>query len=202
MKNFIVDYGSGNLGSIVNALNRLGFTYKITAEKSEIQSADRLILPGVGNSEFVINRVKELQLLDTLRIKINKDEIPTLGICLGMQIMCEFTEEGNVKNIGIIKDNVTKLPDSPFNPIPNIGWRNFKTVTKHMLTEELKIEESTYYSHSYALLGPLDAEVLATTFYNAEFASIIKKKNFIGVQFHPEKSLTNGDILLRNFNKI
>lgn len=198
----IVDYGLGNLGSISNMLKKIGLKdYYISSDKKIIEKASKIILPGVGAFKIGMQNLKDLKLIPTLKDKIVYEEIPTLGICLGMQLLLTHSEEGDYEGLNFIEGNVVKFNKDRINPlrIPHMGWNSVNLSYEDKLYEGLEDINKFYFVHSfYAICGDRSS-ALSTTEYGFEFDSSIKKNNIYGVQFHPEKSHKFGMQLLQNF---
>ncbi len=186
----ILKYNAGNVTSVAHAVQRLGYETIITNDPKLLQQADKIIFPGVGEASSAMHYLQERN-LDTL---IQNLEQPVLGICLGMQLMCQFTEEGNTKGLGIFENIVQKFP--AFDIVPHIGWNNFSSV-QGSLFQNLQPEDNFYYVHSYCT--SVNTNTIATTNYIIPFSSALQKNNFYATQFHPEKSGKNGSQLLQNF---
>jgi glutamine amidotransferase len=186
----IVRYNAGNIKSVKNALNRLGYASIITDDPSELINANKVIFPGVGEASSAMIYLKERGLDKT----ISSLRQPVLGICLGLQLMCSRSEEGDTKCLGIF-DTVVKL-FPPVDKIPHMGWNNFLTM-KGDLFKGLTIEDDLYYVHSY--YPEISACTLATCDYILPFSAAMQKDNFYATQFHPEKSAETGEKILRNF---
>jgi glutamine amidotransferase len=186
----IVKYNAGNIKSVKNALTRLGYASIITDDPSELINADKVIFPGVGEASSAMIYLKERGLDKT----ISSLRQPVLGICLGLQLMCSRSEEGDTKCLGIF-DTVVKL-FPPVDKIPHMGWNNFLTM-KGDLFKGLTIEDDLYYVHSY--YPEISAYTLATCDYILPFSAAMQKDNFYATQFHPEKSAETGEKILRNF---
>jgi glutamine amidotransferase len=190
----IVQYNAGNTRSVQYALQRFGITPAITANPEELRVADKVIFPGVGEASSAMKFLWEHQL--DLVIKDLKQ--PVLGICLGMQLMCSHSEEGNVDGLGIFSNNVKRFPaqgNSGFK-VPHMGW-NTLNGCKGKLFEGLPEAPFVYYVHSfYAEIGEA---TVATTDYILPFSAALQKNNFYALQFHPEKSGIDGELILRNF---
>jgi len=186
----IIDYGVGNIKSIQFAFERLGITAVLSQDVQTILAADKVILPGVGEAGSAMKKLKDTQ-LDVLIPKLKQ---PVLGICLGMQLMCNYSEEGNTKGLQIFDTEVKRFSNAV--KVPQMGW-NTITNLKSMLFETLKENEYMYLVHSYYAENCMEA--IALTEYDIAYASALKKDNFYGVQFHPEKSSLAGEQLLKNF---
>lgn len=190
MKIVIIDYGAGNIQSIKFALKRLGYDAILSHDAKIIKSADKVIFPGVGEASSAMKKLKTTG-LDTLIPQLVQ---PVLGICLGMQLMCNYSEEGNTYGLGIFDVDVVKFSKKV--KVPQIGW-NTLTNLKSELFEGIKEEEYMYLVHSY--YASVCEETIATTDYDLAYSSAMQKDNFYGVQFHPEKSSRAGEKLLENF---
>ncbi len=189
----IIDSGGANIASLQYALQRLGHAATLTTDASQIQSAARVILPGVGAAKDAMQRLREHKLLDVIR-KLTQ---PVLGICLGMQLLAEASEEENVDCLGIIPGIASKLPASPACPVPNMGWCPIKKATSHAVLDRLDSGEYFYFLHSYAL--PVAGHTLASAEHADGFSAVVAKDYFIASQFHPERSSAAGSRLLGNF---
>jgi glutamine amidotransferase len=193
MKIVILNYGSGNIQSIQFALNRLGFEGVLSNNYEEILSADKVIFPGVGEASSAMKRLKESG-LDKLIPQLKQ---PVLGICLGMQLMCAYSEEGNTEGLGIFDDNVMKF--TPKVKVPQMGWNTIYNL-KSDLFNGISENEFMYLVHSFYVSNSENS--IALTNYEVEYCSALQKNNFYGVQFHPEKSGKFGEQILNNFLKI
>jgi glutamine amidotransferase len=189
----ILNYGAGNIQSIQFALNRLGVEGVLSNNYEEILSADKVIFPGVGEASSAMKKLKESG-LDKLIPQLKQ---PVLGICLGMQLMCNFSEEGNTEGLGIFDVNVIKF--SPKVKVPQMGWNTIYNL-KSELFNGISENEFMYMVHSYYV--PKSENSIAITNYEVPFSSALQKNNFYGVQFHPEKSGKLGEQILSNFLKI
>ena len=190
MKIVIINYGAGNIQSIKFAIQRLGYQAVLTDNEIEIRTADKVIFPGVGEASSAMEKLKHTG-LDKVITTLNQ---PVLGICLGMQLMCNYCEEGDTKGLGIFESDVLKFDNSQ--KVPQIGWNQIENL-KSDLFKGISEKEFMYLVHSYYV--PLNNEAIATTNYGFEYASALKKNNFYGVQFHPEKSSSAGAKILKNF---
>tara|TARA_Y100000588_G_scaffold54328_1_gene51564 strand:+ start:9201 stop:9782 length:582 start_codon:yes stop_codon:yes gene_type:complete len=190
MKIVIINYGAGNIKSIQFAFKRLGFEALLTNNPEEIKTADKVIFPGVGEASSAMQKLKESG-LDRLIPKLKQ---PVLGICLGMQLMCKSTEEGNTKGLGIFDVDVKRFSNAV--KVPQMGWNTISNL-KSDLFKGVKEDEFMYLVHSF--YAEQCQEAIATTTYDVEYASALQKDNFYGVQFHPEKSSLAGEQILRNF---
>ena len=190
MKIAIINYGAGNIQSILFAIERLGYTAVLTNNPDEILKADKVIFPGVGEASYAMQKLKESG-LDSLIPNLKQ---PVLGICLGMQLMCHHSEEGNTNGLGIFDANVIRFSNNV--KVPQMGWNQIYNL-KSPLIKEINDNEYMYLVHSYYV--PNCKEAIATTNYDLEYASALQKNNFYGTQFHPEKSGQAGIKLLSNW---
>jgi len=186
----IIDYGAGNIKSIQFALNRLGYNGVLSNNSEEIKSADKVIFPGVGEASSAMKMLNK----SGLDILIPKLKQPVLGICLGMQLMCLHTEEGNTEGLGIFQTKVKRFSDDL--KVPQMGWNVIKEL-KSDLFNNIKESEYMYLVHSY--YAEHCDETIAKTNYGINYASALQHKNFYGTQFHPEKSGNEGAKILQNF---
>ena len=190
MKIAIIDYGAGNVQSVLFALNRLGFEGIVTNDWSTIKSADKVIFPGVGEASSAMKMLQEYG-LDVLIPTLKQ---PVLGICLGMQLMCNHSEEGNTNGLGIFDANVIKFSNEV--KVPQMGWNTIYNL-KSPLFKGIKENEFMYLVHSFYV--PLTENTITTTNYEKEYSTALQRDNFFGVQFHPEKSGVFGEQVLMNF---
>lgn len=196
----IIDYGMGNLGSVVNMIKKVGGDTFISSSVEEIEKADKIILPGVGAFDKAITRIKELGLFEFLQEQGAKNTKPVLGICLGMQLLTNGSDEGNLPGLGLI-DAYARRFNQPNLIIPHMGWNEVEIVKASKLFPTVKDNRRFYFVHSYAVECRDQNDVLTTTVYGVEFVSSFERDNVIGVQFHPEKSHGFGLDLLNNFVK-
>ncbi|HEX7370325.1 MAG TPA: imidazole glycerol phosphate synthase subunit HisH [Rhodanobacteraceae bacterium] len=189
----LVDAGGANIASVRFALQRLGVAATLTADAARIRRADRVILPGVGAAAPAMARLRELGLVDVLRTL----EQPVLGVCLGMQLLCEHSEEGNVDCLGVIGARVMELKGGAGLRVPHMGWNRVGATRQHALLAGAAQAGWAYFVHSYAV--PVGAATLATCDYAGTFSAAISRGNFMGVQYHPERSAALGAAVLRNF---
>ena len=191
MKVVVIKYNAGNIRSVLFALERIGVNAIVTDEPEEIRSADRVIFPGVGEASSAMKYLKEKG-LDTLICSLKQ---PVLGICLGMQLMCAFSEENDTTCLGIFDQHVRLFPQDGFK-IPQIGWNNI-TNLKSAIFQNVDENAYMYFVHSYYVEKCENA--IALTNYISEYSSAVHKDNFYAVQFHPEKSGEAGQKILENF---
>ncbi len=190
MKIVIIDYGAGNIQSIQFALQRLGFEGVLSSNIEEIQSADKVIFPGVGEASSAMKKLRESG-LDKI---ISSLKQPVLGICLGMQLMCNSSEEGNTIGLNVFNIDIIKFTNKV--KVPQMGWNTIYNL-KSKLFEGISENEYMYLVHSF--YAPKCQESIAFTNYETEYSSALQKDNFYGVQFHPEKSGKIGEQILKNF---
>ena len=197
----IVDYKMGNLGSVSNIIKKIGHTSIVSSDIEVISQATKIILPGVGSFEKAMSNLKELGLVNVLNEKVIQQKTPTLGICLGMQLLTNSSEEGNVQGLGWIDANTVKfqLSEFPELKIPHMGWNEVDFPQAHYLCENYHEKPRFYFVHSYHVVCENDENKLMTTKHGIEFTSAIVKENIMGVQFHPEKSHKFGMNLFKNF---
>lgn len=189
----IIDSGGANIASLQIALRRLGHGAEITSDAKQIEQAPRVILPGVGAAANAMTRLREHQLIDVIRGLSQ----PVLGVCLGMQLLAEASEEENVECLGIFSGIAKKLPGSPQQPVPNMGWCPLQVRHAHPVMNGIDDGSYFYFVHSYAL--PPGDDTLASADHAQSFSAVIGKDNFIAAQFHPERSSACGARLLDNF---
>lgn len=197
----IVDYKTGNLGSISNILKRIGSESIVTSDIQIIEDASKLILPGVGAFDTGMKNLELLGLIDVLKRKVQVEKTPVLGICLGMQLLSSGSEEGALPGLGFIDAKTVKFRfrNSEEFKIPHMGWNFTKQNKSSLLFEGMYPDPRFYFVHSYYFKANSEADILATTEYEIEFTSAVEKENIMGVQFHPEKSHKFGMRLLKNF---
>ena len=190
----IIDYDTGNLRSVCNALDRIGAQYCLTDDPSQIAQADRVLLPGVGEASSAMQKLQERGLCDVIR----NLKVPVLGICIGMQLMCRHSEEGNVDCLGIFDADVRKFEADPAAgvKVPHMGWNSLVDL-KTGLFDGLADGDFVYFVHSFA--ADVCEDTVAVSENGRRFSAAMRKGNFYGAQFHPEKSGEVGEKILRNF---
>jgi imidazole glycerol-phosphate synthase subunit HisH len=192
----VIDSGGANLASLGFALERLGVRARVTDDPSAIAAAARVILPGVGSAADAMQRLRANGIADLVpRLKQ-----PVLGICLGMQLLFEYSEEGPSECLGVIAGQVRRLHPMPGRPVPHMGWNQLKCQQPNPLLEDIAELEYMYFVHSYA--APVSALTVATAEYGDEFPAVVARGNFHGTQFHPERSGAAGARLLANFLRL
>ena len=189
----IIDSGGANIASLLFAFERLGRSADLTTDATRIRAADRVLLPGVGAAKDAMDRLADAKLVDVIR----ELKQPVLGICLGMQLLLEGSEEEDVECLGIVPGTAVRLPSTPACPVPNMGWCATRKTSDHSLLGNIQDGSFFYYLHSYAL--PVSDCTLATADHAEPFSAVIGRGNFVATQFHPERSSTAGAQLLQNF---
>ena len=189
----IIDSGGANIASLVYALQRLGADVTLTTDAGAIRSAPRVILPGVGAARDAMQRLRKRGLVDVIRGLTQ----PVLGICLGLQLLADASEEEDVECLGVIPGTATRLPADTLHPVPNMGWCPITRCGDHELLDGLDDGSYFYFVHSYAL--PVSDVTVASAEHAAKFSAVVSARNFVAAQFHPERSAAAGSRLLRNF---
>jgi len=189
----VIDVSGTNLTSLGNALTRLGYSYIFTHDAKEITQASHVILPGVGTAAYGMNALRQHDLIKVLPAL----KQPLLGICLGMQLLLEFSDEGQVDCLGLIPGKAKLINKSKQYPVPHMGWNQLQWCQDSSLSQGLHAKDYVYFVHSYALMDTDYA--IARCEYSDTFTAIIQKDNIFGMQFHPEKSAETGMTLLKNF---
>jgi len=201
----IVDYGIGNIASILNMLKRIGSQAKISSSPDEISAADKLILPGVGAFDTAMRHLNESGLREVLEKAVLEKKTPTIGLCLGMQLLTGGSEEGNLPGLGWIAAETHRFrfpPELVNLKVPHMGWNTVSINPEKPLVFELQDSSRFYFVHSYHVVLGDACDAAATTTYGYEFVSIVQKGHIMGTQFHPEKSHKFGMKLLRNFAEL
>lgn len=199
----IVDYGMGNLRSVHNKLKRIGCHAEISSDPSVISKAGKIILPGVGHFKNGMGMLKKYGLLEIINHKSLKEQIPILGICLGVQLFTKNSEEGNCEGLGWIDAETVRfeIPESDKIKlkVPHVGWNSVSLVKDSVLFKNIDPAELFYFVHTYHLKCKDTSVILGNTHYSYEFASCVEQGNIFGVQFHPEKSQDAGCQMFKNF---
>ena len=198
----IVDYGMGNLGSILNMLKKIGASAKISGETTDILTAEKLILPGVGAFDHGMTHLSERGLIPLLNKRVLEESCPILGICLGMQLLSQRSEEGELPGLGWIDAETRRFHfdgENNYLKIPHMGWNEVRAVGQPALFKGFAHTPCFYFVHSYHVCCEQKEDIMATSFHGYEFVAAVGKGNIMGTQFHPEKSHRYGMQLLRNF---
>lgn len=201
----VIDYGMGNLGSIVNIFRRLDTAISVTSDPRDIKDADKIILPGVGSFSKGMENLNKLNLVPVLEECVLEDKVPFLGICLGMQLLTKKSEEGAAEGLGWVDAETVRFrlpPQTTRLKIPHMGWNALSINEGSPLLEGVTCDDRFYFVHSYHVSGVKNGSVIATTTYGYDFPSIIQKENVFGIQCHPERSHNSGLTLLRNFMRL
>lgn len=201
----IIDYGSGNVFAIANLYKRLDIPYMVSNEHRELRKAEKLILPGVGAFDETMDKLNRSGLTGLLNELVIEKQTPVLGVCVGMQIMADSSEEGTLQGFGWIKGNVRKIDVSLFQHkphLPHMGWNAIRPKNDSTLLKDIDCEKGFYFLHSYYFDCTAENDVLASSVYGREFACMVQHGNVYGVQFHPEKSHMNGIQLFKNYAKL
>lgn len=201
MKICIIDYGMGNLHSVNKAFRRLQTGVTVSSDPRDIERADKLVLPGVGHFSKGMDNLNKLGLIGVLNYQVIERKKPVLGICLGMQLMTQYSEEGACRGLAWVPALTKRFPDVGIR-IPHIGWNNIEPASSHPLLHNILPTMRFYFVHSYYVICDAPTWVGATTKYGIEFHSVVVNDNIMGVQFHPEKSHGDGLHLLENFIKL
>ncbi len=198
----VIDYGMGNLRSILHKLGKIGVEAIVSSKVEDVEKAEKLILPGVGAFRAGIDNLRTYNLIPTLNKKVLVERIPILGICLGMQLYAKNSEEGNTEGLGWIDAEVKRFHFNGNNyglKIPHVGWNTINQKKESLLLTGVLPDQKFYFTHSYYVYCNFAEDVVATTHYGYDFVSIVQHENIFGVQFHPEKSHRRGMELVKNF---
>jgi glutamine amidotransferase len=196
----IIDYGLGNPASIRNMIKKAGSEAEITGDIAAIEKAEKLVIPGVGHFGKGMELLKEKNLIDVLNAKVIDEKTPVLGICLGMQLLTNKSEEADVRGLGWIEAETIRFrPADPSHKVPNMGWLDVRPRMDHPLFEQLQHDGRFYFVHSYYVVAKSSDNILATSVFENEYTSAIVRDNIMGVQFHPEKSHRFGLQMMKNF---
>ncbi|MFV0346224.1 MAG: imidazole glycerol phosphate synthase subunit HisH [Bacteroidales bacterium] len=193
MKIVVIRYSAGNIGSVLNALERVGCKAVVSDDKELIKSADKLILPGVGHARTAMDDLKARGLDEVIKNLKN----PVLGICIGLQLLCKYSDEGNTECLGIFDTKVRKFERQSNLKVPHMGWNNIEPTSAGQLFDGIGKDDFVYYVHSY--YAEACGDVIAHTEYGVRYCAALQKDNFYAVQFHPEKSGEVGERILSNF---
>ncbi len=195
----VVDYGMGNLGSVLNMLRRVGVDAEVTGDPVRIATAERIILPGVGAFDAAIERIDASGLRAVLDHKAMEERVPVLGICLGMQLLTRRSDEGTRAGLGWIPAETSRFPSGSGLKVPHMGWNVTESTRKSPLTSGLDGEVRFYFVHSFCVQTDDPEDTVLRSRYGIDFAAAVHRGNIMGAQFHPEKSHRFGMRLLKNF---
>ena len=201
----IIDYGVGNINAFVNVYKRVDVPVKIARSKEDLSGAEKLILPGVGHFDYAMKKLNDSGMREELDHLVLHQNIPVIGICVGMQMMANYSEEGKYEGLKWIDASVKKFDETKIHQItrlPHMGWNDVKPTGNNPLFQGLENDAIFYFLHSYYFECKHPEEVLAVSDYGVEFASAAHHQNKYRIQFHPEKSHHYGEILLHNFAKL
>jgi glutamine amidotransferase len=201
----IIDYGVGNINAFVNVYKRVDIPVKIAKKAADLEGAEKLILPGVGHFDYAMSKLNDSGMRDQLDELVLHKKIPIIGICVGMQMMANYSDEGNVEGLKWIDASVKKFDESKIYQVtrlPHMGWNDVKPLKGLDLFKGLENDAIFYFLHSYYFECNNPEDVMAISDYGIEFTSAAHHENKFGIQFHPEKSHHYGEILLHNFAKI
>lgn len=197
----IVNYGVGNIKAFENVYRLLNIPVLIASSEKDLELATKIILPGVGSFDSAMKKLNLSGMRPMLESKVFKEKIPLLGICVGMQMFADDSEEGTVPGLGWINGKVKKLPLSSNLPLPHMGWNSVLNTKDSLLLKEMP-DSRFYFLHSYYFQSSQDSNIVAVTNYGCNFPCAIASENIYGVQFHPEKSHGQGIQLLKNFSEL
>ncbi|MGN0962517.1 MAG: imidazole glycerol phosphate synthase subunit HisH [Clostridia bacterium] len=194
----VIDYKAGNAPSVYNALKRIGGDGVMVRSGADLEHLDGIILPGVGSAGATMDSLRETGILPVLEKKVQEEKIPFLGICIGMQILFEHSEEGNVDCLGWLKGNVVRF-DSTHVRVPQMGWNEVRFCREHPILKDMGDSGHFYYVNSYHVVPENEENILAVTDYDGEFCCMVQHENIMAAQFHIEKSGPLGLKMLKNF---
>ena len=200
----VIDYGCGNTYAFINAFKRLNIPASVVSTVAEVEKASKIVLPGVGSFDYVMNSFNKSGLRDIVEQKVMVEKIDVIGVCAGMQIFAETSDEGNEKGLGWIKGKIRLFDTVSIKhktKLPHMGWNTIRP-KKSLLFNEINDESRFYFIHSYYFDNSNNEDMISTSNYGGIFTSSINKNNIYGVQFHPEKSHQNGLMLLKNFAEL
>ena len=200
----VIDYGCGNTYAFINAFKRLNIPASVVSTVAEVEKASKIVLPGVGSFDYVMNSFNKSGLRDIVEQKVMVEKIDVIGVCAGMQIFAETSDEGNEKGLGWVKGKIRLFDTVSIKhktKLPHMGWNTIRP-KKSLLFNEINDESRFYFVHSYYFDNSNNDDMISTSNYGGIFTSSVKKNNIYGVQFHPEKSHQNGLQLLKNFAEL
>jgi imidazole glycerol-phosphate synthase subunit HisH len=193
----VIDYRAGNAPSVVYALEHLGIACRLVTTPEEVAASERIVLPGVGAARATIDSLAEQDLVDALARRVHADRVPFLGICIGLQVLFDHSEEGDTPCLGWVPGTVRRFAAT--GRVPQIGWNSVRFTREHAVTRDLPEEAYFYFVNSYYCVPADTADALGITTYTTEFCSVVARDNVIATQFHAEKSGELGLALLRSF---
>jgi len=197
----IIDYDGGNTKSVANAVKKCNIEYKVSSDHSVIESAQKLILPGVSNFSYCMKELKKKNLVKLLYEEIIIKKKPFLGICSGMQVLASSSEEGDEQGLNLIPGKVIKLLKKKTLPVPHMGWNKVELIKADSIIDQIDNLTRFYFCHSFHFVPDNSEDILMTVNYGEKICCGIKKDNIYGIQFHPEKSQKFGLSILKNFSK-
>lgn len=197
----LVSYGLGNLGSVVNMLKRVGADVALVSSPDEIAQSERLLLPGIGAFDTGMRMLEEQGLVEPIT-QFAATGKPLFGICLGMQLLLDSSEEGQTAGLGLIPGRSVRFDESTGVRVPHMGWNSVESVRDDPLLAGLPVDRRFYFVHSYRVIPERDDDTLGVTRFGVPFASVIRSGNVMGAQFHPEKSHHFGKLVLKNFSEL
>jgi imidazole glycerol-phosphate synthase subunit HisH len=200
----IVNYNMGNIGSVKKKIERIGYRAVVGSDAKTLSRADKLLLPGVGHFAKAVVELKQLDLMNFLNVEVLIKKKPILGICLGMQLMAKYSEEGNALGFGWFDAKIIRfrINNTLKYKVPHMGWNTIQPAKTSYLLDGIVEKPEFYFVHAYHAVSNNPDEILATTTYDYDFVSAFEKENIFGLQFHPEKSHDTGEKLLSNFLKL
>jgi glutamine amidotransferase len=200
----IIDYGVGNLASIKNMIKKAGFESVLASDPDTLEKADKIILPGIGAFDHCMKKFNESGLRPLVTKKIKEEKIPLLGICVGLQMLMESSEEGTEPGLGWVSGKTVKFKKEKLGDlkIPHMGWTDVQVTKKTLLTEDLGEQPRFYFVHSYYVQPENKSDEMLSAFYGYEFTAAVNRENIYGAQFHPEKSHKYGMKILGNFSRL
>jgi len=201
----IIDYGSGNIQAIKNIYKKLKIECKFVSEPNQLDGVDEIILPGVGAFDEAMTQLNKSGLREVLDLMVLEQKVPVLGVCVGMQIMAESSDEGKLAGLGWFDAQVKLFDENIINhkpKLPHMGWNEIQPKSDHPILTSINFEKGYYFLHSYYFECHDENDVLATTYYGDAFHCAVNKGNIYGFQFHPEKSHSNGINLFKNFAEL
>lgn len=201
----IIDYGLGNINAFVNVYERLNIPVKVAQNKEQLIGATKLILPGVGAFDYAMTKLNNSGMKEDITELVLNYKLPIMGICVGMQILADSSDEGNMQGLGWIEGKVKLFDTSNLRfktKLPHMGWNTINPINGNPLLRSFDTESRFYFLHSYYFEPSNSESVIAITEYGKKYASAVNKENIYGIQFHPEKSLSNGMQLLKNFAEL